>query len=163
MVHRRCAANKRFADDTKRFLTLRPRNGGVREGRKAGGQLAGDWVRSRDGAFQDQANQLIALIASHQSLWGLSETDLTALGQCQQEFEAALSDQAQGATVYHALVADKQAKREALERELRAMVRRINNHPGMTDALRKSMGLASPTRKPTKSACRAEAEGERHS
>jgi phage terminase large subunit-like protein len=63
-----------------------------------------------------------------------------------QDFDAAMVEQVEQATLYHAAVARKQSTREELEQALRQMVRRINNHPGMTEELRKQMKLASPIR-----------------
>ncbi len=108
--------------------------------------MASDWIKSRDREFRAQANELIALIARHGSAWGLNPEDLEPLQTCQADFEAALARQTEQAAVYHTLVAEKQVRRERLERALRSMVRRINNHPGMTQALRAEMQLASPTR-----------------
>lgn len=108
--------------------------------------MPSDWILSRDAAFQAQAEGLVATIASHAKVWGLSSEELLSLQQSKQDFDQAMADQAEQATLYHQTVAAKQAKREELERALRQMVRRINNHPGMTEALRKQMNLTSPTR-----------------
>ena len=78
--------------------------------------------------------------------WGLSPAELLPLERSKQDFDAAMAEQAEQSARYRQTVARKQEKREELERTLRRMVRRINNHPGMTEELRKKMGLASPTR-----------------
>lgn len=109
-----------------------------------------DWIASRDAAFQSQADVLVDTIAIHAEVWGLSADDLTPLEQSKQEFDGAMAEQAEQAAHYHRAVAAKQAKRDDLERALRQMVRRINNHPGMTDELRQQMKLASPTRATTR-------------
>lgn len=121
---------------------------------KEGSRLASDWIQSRDSAFREQADRLIAVITNYCAIWGLTPEDLTPLRECHTNFLATLAEQAEQAAIYHARVADKQAKREELERVLRVMVRRINNHPGMTDTLRQQMSLASPTRTSTRRATR---------
>lgn len=120
--------------------------------------MASDWIQSKDGAFRIQANELIKIIASHYEIWGLSSEELRQLTEHLNSFEAALTEQAEQAKVYHRAVADKQAKREELEHALRAMVRRINNHPGMTDTLREKMNLASPIRTPGQRTGRGKSE-----
>lgn len=118
--------------------------------------MASDWIKSRDGEFQAQAESLIEIIANHQEVWGLSRGDIAPLKQSKARFDAALGAQAEKAVAYHAAVAEKQAMREELERTLRAMVRRINNHPGMTEELRRRMELASPTRAASREGMREE-------
>jgi septal ring factor EnvC (AmiA/AmiB activator) len=108
--------------------------------------MPSDWIESRDAAFQSQADDLVATIARHAEVWGLSVEELSPLQQSKQDFDQAMTEQAEQAMIYHAKVAAKQAKRDELEQALRAMVRRINNHPGMTEELRQQMKLASPTR-----------------
>jgi CRP-like cAMP-binding protein len=118
--------------------------------RERGQSLPSDWIESRDAAFQSQADALVAAITSYAEIWGLSAAELLPLLECKQNFDQAMTEQAEQATIYHATVARKQTKREELERLLRQMVRRINNHPGMTDELRKQMKLASPIRASTR-------------
>ena len=108
--------------------------------------MPADWIQSRDAAFQSQADELVAIIACHVGVWGLSPAELLPLERSKQDFDAAMAEQAEQSARYRLAVARKQEKREELERTLRRMVRRINNHPGMTEELRKKMGLASPTR-----------------
>ena len=108
--------------------------------------MASDWVKSRDRDFCEQVNKLIAIIANHQAVWGLSHEDLLSLTECKASFDAALSEHTVTASAYHKAVGEKQVSRDRLERALRMTVRRINNHPGMTDALRQEMNLAAPTR-----------------
>lgn len=122
--------------------------------------MPADWIASRDGAFQTQAEELVTAITTYAEVWGLSVDELLPLQQCKQDFDQVVSEQTEVAALYHATVARKQAKREELERALRAMVRRINNHPGMTGELREQMKLASPIRTAVSRACRAGA-GER--
>lgn len=112
--------------------------------------MASDWIQSRDGAFQIQVGELIATIAICAEVWGLSVEELTPLIQSKHEFDQMMAEQAEQKAIYHETVAAKQAKREELESALRVMVRRINNHPGMTEELRQQMNLASPTRAATR-------------
>ena len=107
--------------------------------------MASDWIKAKDVEFQAQVCELLATITIHKDIWGLGSDDLAFLEQTNNGFAQALQTQAQQAEMYHARVAHKQATRSELEKALRVLVRRINNHPGMTDALRQTMNLASPS------------------
>lgn len=122
--------------------------------------MPADWIQARDTAFQSQAEELVATIATHAELWGMSLEELLPLQQSKHEFDAAMAEQAEKAAIYHAIVARKQSKRDALERTLRLVVRRINNHPGMTDELRQQMKLASPIRTRVPGGCRSDDEND---
>lgn len=72
---------------------------------------------------------------------GLVAADLDPLSGAFDEFDAALSTHNNAKVAAKAAVNAKFTKRDASEDLLKPLVRRITNHPGMTDALRGILGL----------------------
>jgi hypothetical protein len=76
--------------------------------------------------------------------------DVTPVSTAITAFNAAVLDQIAKRNAFDAAVATKNLAKAALMLLLRPFIRRINNHPGMTDTLRQSLGLPTPDRTPTR-------------
>ncbi len=72
------------------------------------------------------------------------------LTAAQTNFNGAVTAQVAAEAAFRQSVATKKTRRVTLEQTLRPLVRRINNHPGMTDGLRAQLGITVPDRTPSR-------------
>jgi len=75
---------------------------------------------------------------------------VTPTSTAQTTYSTAFTDQVAKIAAADAAVATKKTRRTAYEPLLRALVRRIQAHPGMTDGLRAQLGVTVPTRTRTR-------------
>lgn len=105
-----------------------------------------DFMPSNDSQLSNWLNAFIAVVNANLTAWGLVAGDTTALAAAITAFNAAVVDQIAKKNAFDAAVAAKNMAKAALLLILRPFIRQINNHPGMTDDLRQSLGLPTPDR-----------------
>lgn len=77
---------------------------------------------------------------------GLVAGDITTLSSTTGAFSATIPLAVAAEASYHQAIENKKIKRVALVAAIRAMVKRVNGHPGMTDAIRAQLGITVPDR-----------------
>ncbi len=91
--------------------------------------------------LQNFVTQLLANVAT----FGMVASDVDALADSQSNFDAAYTNHKAAQLASKAATAQKVNRRDESLELLRPIVRRIQNHPGMTDALRGILGLVPQT------------------
>lgn len=105
-----------------------------------------DYLPANDAELGTWLANFVTVLNANLGTVGLAPTDAVPLITAQNLFNAALTDQIAKQEAAQAAVVVKKTRRGALEGVLRPLVRRIQNHPGMTDALRTQMGVTVPDR-----------------
>lgn len=88
----------------------------------------------------------LAVLNNNVSAVGLTAADLAPFASAQTAFSTAVTAQVAADAAFTNAVATKKARRVALEATLRPLIRRIANHPGMTDGLRGNLQITIPDR-----------------
>lgn len=109
-----------------------------------------DYLKTNDFEFQAQVAQAITTLNANLVTLGLVAGDVTPTSTAKTSFDTSLADQVAKAAALDASVNLKKTNRHNLEVLFRALVQRVQHHPGMTDALRGSMGVTVPDRVPTR-------------
>lgn len=100
-----------------------------------------DYVPKNDSQFGAWLANFLAVLEQHLADFGLQMSDFTPLDEAKTVFDGALSTHiARQAAAKQATEAKKAARKHSIE-ILRPLVRRINNHPAMTNELRAALGL----------------------
>lgn len=103
--------------------------------------MAKNYIPSNDQDLRAWMETFIPNLNANLATLGLVPDDLTPLEDAQSGFDTSLDQLAANRVMYEGSVSLKKTKRTALEGALRPLVRRIQNHPGMTDQLRGLLGL----------------------
>ncbi len=109
-----------------------------------------DFMPTNDSQLVNWLNAFLAVVNANLVALGLVAGDVTPISTAITAFSNSVTDQIAKRNAFDAAVAAKNLARAALMLLLRPFIRRINNHPGMTDTLRQSMGLPTPDRTPTR-------------
>ena len=108
-----------------------------------------DYVPTTDTELQAWLGNFVTVLNANLATVGLV-ADTTPLMTAQTNFNTSLTAQVTAEAAFRQAVATKKTRRTTLEQTLRPLVRRIVNHPGMTDGLRAQLGVTvldhSPTR-----------------
>lgn len=115
-----------------------------------------DWIPINDSEFRAWICRFLSELPAHLTDFGLSPSDIASITSDADEFDAALSEHIHAHSLAQAATQRKKAARTALESGLREIVRRINNHPAMTNPIRARFGLRE--RKPYRSRVTAGSE-----
>ena len=103
--------------------------------------LSKDYVPNNDQAYDAWLENFVVQLAGNAAQVGLVPADVDPISNAFDEFAAAFTTFQSARSAAKAATGAKVTKRTASEQILRPLVRRINNHPGMTDALRGILGL----------------------
>jgi len=101
-----------------------------------------DYIPTNDTEFESWLTNFLAVLTPQlMTEFGVDATEVAPLISEVQVFKTALTDQVTKQAQARAAVAEKNGSRDQTEDLLRPLVRRINNHPVMTDDLRRQLGL----------------------
>jgi hypothetical protein len=109
-----------------------------------------DFVPKNDAEFQAWLANFLTVLNANLATFVLLAPDLAPLTTAQTNFATAYTAQVTADGAYRNAVENKKLKRTAVESATRAMIRRINGHPNMTDALRAQLGITVPDRVATR-------------
>ena len=109
-----------------------------------------DYVPTTDTDLQAWVTNFVAVLNGNFAAVGLVAADVTPLTAAQTAFNTAITTQVTAEAAFRTAVAAKRVRRMTLEQTLRPLVRRIANHPGMTDALRANLNITIPNRVPSR-------------
>jgi len=109
-----------------------------------------DYVPTTDTELQAWLTNFVAVLTTNVGAIGLAAGDLTPLTTAQTNFNGAVTAQVAAEAAFRQSVQLKKTRRVTLEQTLRPLVRRITNHPGMTDALRAQLNITVPDRSPSR-------------
>lgn len=118
-----------------------------------------DYIPSNDAELGDWLTNFTTAIAPHIAALGLQAADITPLTDAHAEFEGAVSEHIASQARAKGAVENKNRKRADLESIVRPLVRRINNHPTMTNEIRGVLGLNIPNGGRTRSMAGSDAPG----
>ena len=107
---------------------------------------AKDYIPNNDNDLKAWLDNFQDALEAHLAAFGMTSADIASLAASAGAFSTALPEVVTAKAAYHEAVETKNAARDETEQELRAIVRRIANHPAMTDAIRAQMGITIPDR-----------------
>jgi len=105
-----------------------------------------NYIPNKDNDFKVWLDNFQAALTEHLAAFGVSESDIEGLTEAAGAFATALPALATAKAAYHEAIKSKHTARKETEQQLRAVVRRVANHPAMTDAIRAQMGITIPDR-----------------
>ncbi len=103
------------------------------------------YLPKNDAEFVNWATNFTNMLPANMAAVGLVQADVDPIEAQMTAFSLAVTDQIGKQAMARAAVEDKKTQRDALEALVRPLVRRIQNHPGMTDELRGILGLTIPS------------------
>ena len=103
-----------------------------------------DYVPSNDQQFDAWLMNFVSTLSTYAVQVGLLPADIDPLDVAESEFGGAIVTHLTKRTEAESATAAKNTKRATAEGLLRPLVRRVSNHPGMTDQLRAALGLNVP-------------------
>lgn len=103
--------------------------------------MSKDYVPVRDQDLDSWLVNFVTVLANNAAQLGLVPADITPIDQTSTAFQSALLNYLQKKPEMDSASTQKKNTRTAAVDVLRPLVRRINNHPGMTDELRSLLGL----------------------
>ncbi|MBP6965581.1 MAG: hypothetical protein KBC96_14385 [Armatimonadetes bacterium] len=106
--------------------------------------MAKDYVPSNDQVFDTWLLNFVTVLGVNKALVGLVADDLVPIEDAQGDFNAKYGTHVQQKQLARGATAAKINSRTDAEAVLRPLVKRIQNHPGMTDQLRTLLGLPTP-------------------
>lgn len=95
----------------------------------------------QDQAYNAWLQNFITQLLANVATFGMTSADVDLLAAAQSDFDTAYASHAAAQLAAKAATSHKNKKRDDSDELLRPIVRRINNHPNMTDALRDILGL----------------------
>jgi len=102
-----------------------------------------DYLPRADVDFLLWHDGLLDSVRKHATTYGVTAPELAQLAAANQTLHAHIVDVAETAAKAAAAVASKDAFRQTVERECRALARRLKAHPAYTGAFGHSIGIAS--------------------
>jgi hypothetical protein len=109
-----------------------------------------DYVPKNDNDLNAWIVNFNTVLNANLAALGLVAADITTLSSTTSAFSASIPLAVTAEAAYHQAIENKKLKRVALVAALRAMVKRVNGHPGMTDAIRAQLGITVPDRVPSR-------------
>ena len=98
-------------------------------------------IPKNDQVYDAWVANFITHLSGNLAQVGLLAADMDPLDAAYNEFNAAYTSFVAAHLAARSSTSQKLTKRDATDAVLRPLIRRINNHPGMTDALRSLLGL----------------------
>ena len=108
--------------------------------------MPNDYIPTSDAEFLAWSTNFFTVLNANLATVGLTAADVTPHTTAQTAFATAVTDQVAKQAALDGSVATKKTRRSAYATPLRPLVKRIQAHPGMTDALRAQLGITVPTR-----------------
>jgi len=105
-------------------------------------RIMGDFLPRNDEAFRNWMENFLEVLGQHLADFGLVADDLTAIQNVEMAFSNALNLHLEKRQAAKAATAGKNELRRLLEGYIRPVVRRVNNHPSMSNELRVELGLS---------------------
>lgn len=109
-----------------------------------------DFLPVSDTELQAWITNFVTVLNINLATVGLVAADVTPITTAQTNFNTAVVDQVTKEAAFRQSVAAKKTRRTQIEQALRPLIRRIQNHPGMTDGLRANLGVTVPDRAPSR-------------
>lgn len=106
--------------------------------------MARDYMPVNDQQLDTWLKNFTAILTVNATMVGMTAAEVTPLTDASDEFTSALAEYIAEQTIMASRSNAKKTKRAAAVATLRPIVRRIQNHPGMTDQLRGLLGLPIP-------------------
>jgi hypothetical protein len=100
-----------------------------------------DYVPKNDSEFVDWMENFVTVLNLNMAMVGLVAADVAPVDTANGLYSVAVTTQIQQQALAKSAVENKKTQRDALEDALRPLVRRIQNHPGMTNQLRGLLGI----------------------
>ena len=118
-----------------------------------------DYIDPNDAVFVAWSANFFTVLNANLAAVGLVAGDVTPVSTARDAFSLAYTDQVAKEAAATAAVALKRTRRTTYVPQLRALVKRVQAHPGMTDALRGQLGVTVPKRTRTRRGVGAEVPG----
>ncbi len=118
-----------------------------------------DYIDPNDAVFIAWSANFFTVLNANLAAVGLIAGDVTPVFTARDSFSLAYTDQVAKEAAATAAVALKRTRRITYVPQLRALVKRIQAHPGMTDSLRGQLGITVPKRTRTRRGVGAEVPG----
>ena len=118
-----------------------------------------DYIDPNDAVFIAWSANYFTVINANLAAVGLIAGDVTPVSNARDAFSLAYTDQVAKEAAATAAVALKRTRRTTYVPQLRALVKRVQAHPGMTDSLRGQLGVTVPKRTRTRRGVGAEVPG----
>lgn len=124
-----------------------PRAGGFPEAACEGAlfrkdvQMRKDYMPSNDLQYTSWIAQFSAALEAHAAALGVDPGELAPLQESRSEYASAYGELVEAKRAFNAATSLKVTKRVRSEKIIRPLVRRVQNHPGMTDEIRSELGL----------------------
>jgi len=118
-----------------------------------------DYIDPNDAVFIAWSANFFTVLNTNIAAVGLVAGDVTPVSNARDLFSVAYTDQVAKEAAATAAVALKRTRRTTYVPQLRALVKRIQAHPGMTDSLRGQLGVTVPKRTRTRRGVGSEVPG----
>lgn len=105
---------------------------------------APDYIPANDAEFLAWSTNFFAVLNANLATVGLVAADVTPVTTAQTSYSTSVGDQLTKQAAMDGAIATKKTRRTAYEPTLRALVKRVQAHPGMTDGLRAQLGITIP-------------------
>lgn len=99
------------------------------------------WIPKNDTQFESWMENFLTVLPGHLADFGMVEDDIATLIMADAQFESRLTGHIAAQSAAKAATSAKDSARGVTELHLKTIVRRINNHPAMTNEIRDSLGL----------------------
>jgi hypothetical protein len=103
-----------------------------------------DYIPVNDSETGTWLSNFLDVVNANLATWGLVAGDVTPLSDAVAAYNTAVADQQTADAAFRAAVQAKKTARGGVAAILRPFVRRIDNHPGMTNALRALLQITVP-------------------
>lgn len=100
-----------------------------------------NYLPYNDAEFTNWVVSFVAYLAPHVDEFGLTAADIATLLADKPEWESAFNAHLAAQASARSARQNKDARREALEADIRSLVNRIQAYPGTTDAQREDLGI----------------------
>jgi hypothetical protein len=105
-----------------------------------------DYIPNNDNDLNAWIANFNTVLNGNLATLGLVAADITTLSSTTSAFSASITTAMTAETAHRQATENKKTRRAALELAVRAMVKRVNGHPAMTDAIRAQLGITVPDR-----------------
>lgn len=104
-----------------------------------------DYMPAPERELVTWVNNFLAVAGDNAAALGLSAADLADLAPKRDAFSDDINEAAAARARFESAVTVKETSRQEMQGDVRALVRRIQAHPGVSDALKRQLGVSVPS------------------